>query len=155
MKWLLVQELFGSRVATHFPSAEMDISEAGTCYAMGNDTACVFHLMRVVEHGLRALAKTLRVKLPRKRHIELEEWGGLIEAIETRIGEIEKRRRTRKREADLKFYHAAAAQFRHFKNAWRNHVMHGRAFYDSDESITVMRHVDEFMRHISQRLRER
>lgn len=146
--------LFGELVDKIFPQAHDDITETGNCYAVGSHTACVFHLMRVVEHGLRALAKNLKIKLPKKRHIDLEEWGGLIDAIEKKIGEIQLRRRTHKREADLQFYHGAAAQFRRFKNAWRNHVMHTNASYDKHDANRVMEHVREFMQHLATKLKE-
>lgn len=108
--------------------------------------------MRAVEHGLRSLAKNLRVRLPKKRHIDLEEWGNLIKHIEDKIDAIENMRRTKRREAELEFYHGAASQFRHFKNAWRNHCMHSRATYELDEAAIVLRHVIEFMKHLAPRL---
>lgn len=149
------KSLFGENVKAKFPSGLDDIKEAGSCFATGRATACVFHSMRVVEHGLRALAKDLRVKLPKKRHIDLEDWGGLIDAIEGKIATIERtKRRTKQRETDLQFYHGAAAQFRHFKNAWRNHVMHSRVTYELEDAGIVLRHVDEFMQHLATRLKE-
>ncbi|HWN42015.1 MAG TPA: hypothetical protein VNW71_07310, partial [Thermoanaerobaculia bacterium] len=50
---------FGEGVAAAFPSAVIDIEEAGKCYALSRYTACVFHLMRVMESALRVLASTL------------------------------------------------------------------------------------------------
>lgn len=144
--------LFGQEVRNRFPKANKEATDAGNCYAAANWTATVFHLMRVVEFGLRALARKLKVKLPRP--IELEEWAGIIRAIEKEILKIEQMPKTRRREKDLEFYHGAASQFRHFKNAWRNHVMHTRASYDEEEAGIVMRHVDEFMRHIAAKLKE-
>ena len=148
------ERIFGEEVAVKFPQASEDIAEAGNCLAMGRYTACIFHLMRVVEYGLRALAKDLRIKFTRSPStpVELREWGEIINAIETKIGEIEKRKRTHKREFDLEFYHGAGAQFRHFKNAWRNHVMHTRAHYDESQAKSVMSHVREFMQHLATRL---
>ena len=147
--------LFGSEVAAAFPSASYDIKEAGSCLATNRATASVFHQMRALEFGLRALAKDLKIRLPKKRHIDLEDWGSLIDAIEGKIATIERtRRRTAKREADLQFYHGAAAQFRHFKNAWRNHVMHSRVNYEQEDAARALRHVDEFMRHIATRLKQ-
>jgi len=51
--------LFGDDVAKKFPSASVDIEEAGKCLALDRGTATVFHLMRAMEVGLRALAKSL------------------------------------------------------------------------------------------------
>jgi hypothetical protein len=50
------EHLFGPEVDIAFPGAASDIRDAGDCLAVENNTAAVFHLMRVVEHGLRALA---------------------------------------------------------------------------------------------------
>jgi hypothetical protein len=47
---------FGEAVNSRFPSTSFDIREAGNCIASGRHTACVFHLMRVLEVGLKAFA---------------------------------------------------------------------------------------------------
>jgi hypothetical protein len=144
-------ELFGDLVSQRFPKAAYDIREAGTCHAAGCHTACVFHLMRVAEHGLRALAK--RLKVPRPKTFELKTWEELIRNVEQKIDEIAKKPRTLRRAKDLEFYNAAAAQFRYFKNGWRNIVMHSRASYDEPRAMIVMVHVRDFMQHLATRLR--
>ena len=53
--------LFGTEVAARFPRAIVDIEEAGKCFALGRFTACVFHLMRVVEAGLAAISRSLNI----------------------------------------------------------------------------------------------
>ena len=50
---------FGKEVGRAFPSADFDIWEATKCLALDRHTACVFHLMRVMELGLHALGKSL------------------------------------------------------------------------------------------------
>lgn len=40
-----------------FKSIKPEIIEAVDCYALDHPTASVFHLMRIAEHGLRALAR--------------------------------------------------------------------------------------------------
>ncbi len=47
--------LFGESVFNNFPSASFDIEEAGKCFAVGRSTACVMHLMRCIEVGLKAV----------------------------------------------------------------------------------------------------
>jgi hypothetical protein len=42
-------------------SASFDIEEAGKCLAFDRGTATVMHLMRVLEVGLKALAKVLQI----------------------------------------------------------------------------------------------
>jgi hypothetical protein len=152
------KELFGAQVNANFPSAAQDIKEAGNCYAHGNDTAAVFHLMRVLEYGLRALAKKLRISFKTKKGaiipIDLQEWGNIIGAIETKIDAMKTRRKSRQKAEDLQFYSEAAKEFRYFKDAWRNYVMHTKAMYDPHDAAKVMEHVKEFMQHIATRLKE-
>ena len=57
------QPLFGQTVGTNFPSADFDIGEAGRCLALSRATACVMHLGRVVECGLKVLASELKLPL--------------------------------------------------------------------------------------------
>lgn len=57
------QELFGSVVGEKFPKLIEDIASSGTCYALGQYTACVFHLMRVMEHCVQRLGKKLKVSI--------------------------------------------------------------------------------------------
>jgi len=141
--------LFGSLVSQEFSKADYDIREAGNCYATGRYTACVFHLMRVAEHGLRALAKKVRVPFPKT--FDSKTWGELIGDIENEIGKLKPRSSGAK---DLEFYNAAAAQFRYFKNGWRNHVMHTRTNYNEAEALIVMHHLREFMQHLATRIRQ-
>jgi hypothetical protein len=53
--------LFGPAVPDIFPDAVYDIEEAGKCLATARGTACVFHLMRVMEVLLRHLGKLLKI----------------------------------------------------------------------------------------------
>ena len=50
---------FGDEVASHFSPANGDIGDAAYCLLLGRGTATVFHLMRVMEVGLRALGASL------------------------------------------------------------------------------------------------
>lgn len=54
-------QLFGASVYEAFPSAIDDTEEAGSCLALGRGTACVFHLMRVMEAGLMAVATKMGI----------------------------------------------------------------------------------------------
>lgn len=140
-------ELFGKEVYDSFPPARDDIKFAGNCYAHGLYTACVFHLMRAVEHGLRKIARQLKVPFPAT--YELKTWEQLLKAIEVEIGKIILQPKTPKRLKDLKFYNPIPLEFRFFKDAWRNHVMHTRAEYDEYEAMRIMVHVKELMQHIA------
>jgi hypothetical protein len=142
-------ELFGPEVNARFPSAVADIKDAGNCYAHGTDTACVMHLMRVLELGLKSLAKAFKFKSDHAN------WGALIDQIETKIRDIEKKKRKpRNWRADRQFYSEAAKDFRYVKDAWRNYAMHVHERYDGPQALSIMNHVRELMQHIATRLKE-
>ena len=53
-------QAFGEEVFAAYPSANDDIFEASICLALERGTACVMHLGRVVEVGLRSIAERSR-----------------------------------------------------------------------------------------------
>lgn len=137
--------LFGDEVFNNFPSANEDISEAGTCLALERATACVMHLMRVVEAGLKALANQLG--LPSRN-----DWGKHLEDIET---ELERRYKAAKaRTPDEQFFSEAAAQIGHIKTAWRNPTMHVDRSYSPERAEEILVAVRSFMKHLATKLRE-
>jgi len=129
-----------------FPSTFLDVEEASRCFALGRYTASVFHAMRVLEVGLVCLALEFGVSAGRSN------WGPIIDRIEA---EITKRSKTQGASwPDQQFYSAAAAQFRFFKDAWRNHVIHRRLSFDEEGAQQIYVHVREFMGHLALKLGE-
>ena len=147
------KELFGPTVATSFPSASVDIKEALDCLAVEANTAAVFHLMRVSEYGLRALAYDRRIHV-RRGPIELATWEDIIRELEGAETAIQGYPRAEAREAQLVFYHKVMMEFRAFKNLWRNRVMHTRDLYDRDQAHSALVHVRAFMQELSMRIAE-
>ena len=140
---------FGERVDEAYPSARHDISEAGCCLALKRSTACVLHLMRVLEPGLVSLAAALGVSMPRKS------WEMIINKLEKEIVDRSSNPPDEKwKEEDEPFFSGAASHFRIIKNAWRNHAMHGRDKYTEQEAEDIYRSVRAFMQHLSERLSE-
>jgi nucleoside diphosphate kinase len=147
-------QLFGKEVFTAFPSAKYDIKEAGNCFATGAFTASVFHLMRTAEYGLRALAKDFKVTI-KSGPVEFQEWHTVIENIEARITNISKQKMTRAARTNaLEFYRGAVAEFRDFKDVWRNHVMHTRVDYNQHTAKNALEHVRDFMQRLAKKLSE-
>jgi cell fate (sporulation/competence/biofilm development) regulator YlbF (YheA/YmcA/DUF963 family) len=140
------QPAFGTALESAFPDATKDIAAAARCLALDESTACVFHLMRVLEHGLRSLA--LRVGLPPDA-VSQENWKNIIDQVEKKMKELEAAPKSQEKKTKMQMYSEAAAQFRYFKDAWRNHVSHSHASYDLREAESVWRHVREFMQHIA------
>jgi hypothetical protein len=144
-----MEPVFGKSVESQFPSALIDISEAAKCLALERWTACVYHSMGVLEHGLRALAKKFAIPFDDKT------WNDVLEPLEKAIRNIKaapKKPKGWKR--NEQFYSEAAAQFMHFKNAWRNYTAHGKVKFNDVEAEAIFRHVGDFMCHLSKRLKE-
>jgi hypothetical protein len=148
------QYLFGETVAQAFPSSAYDIAEAGNCLAVECNTAAVFHLMRVAEYGLRALAFDRRIKIPKGRPIELAAWDDILKELEKAEDEIKNYRRTLAREAQFEFHHGAMMQFKRFKNVFRNRIMHTRESFDRHQALSVLEQVREFMTILSRHIAE-
>jgi hypothetical protein len=141
--------LFGEDVANAFPSAEYDIVEVGKCYALNRSTACVFHLMRVLEIGLGVFAKQFSIPSDQPN------WQNLIERIEKAVRDMatDPNRHTDWREQQ-EFFSQAASQFMTLKNAWRNYTAHARGKYTDEEAETIMINVRAFMQRLATRLHE-
>jgi hypothetical protein len=140
------EQQFPSESVAAFPSATEDMIEAGKCFALGRYTACVMHLSRIVEVGLRCIVQELpEVKL---KH----DWGGQLNEIEK---ELEKRYKfAGARTPDDLFFSEAASQIGHMKNAWRNPSMHVDRRYNDEVAGDIFNAVKAFMRHLATRLSE-
>jgi hypothetical protein len=135
-----------------FPTIEKPARAAADLYALGHNDACVFHLMQTLEKGLAALAVDVGLTF------DVQYWENIIGAIEGKISRMQKNGigGLGKREKDerLQFLSEAAAEFRYFKDGWRNYVSHGRGDYDHSQALGVLEHVRSFMNHLSTRLSE-
>jgi hypothetical protein len=143
--------LFGDDVAKNFPSASVDIEEAAKCLALDRGTAAVFHLMRVMEVGLRALAKSLND--PRLDPKKNPTWSTILQKGDE---ELKKPIAQRAPEwaAHDHFFSEAQANLRVVQYAWRNPTMHVEINYDPEKASDVMQSVKAFMRHLASKLQE-
>jgi hypothetical protein len=140
--YLEKDDLFGSDVTAAFPSAIDDIRNAGTCFAVEQWDASVFHLMKTLERGLHALAARFGVTF------EQANWHNVIEQIEAKVRRMDSSFGADWKEKQ-KFYSEAASQFMFLKEAWRNYVMHAGDVYDEGKSLSVLSHVREFMQALA------
>ena len=139
-----------------FPSTKYDSEQAIDCYALDLNTACVFHLMRVAEYGLRGLARRLTIKLPKKRRLEWAQWGEILKAMEDKTKDQSSRMKAGPAKDELlEFYNGALGQFYGFKDEYRNHVMHTRGTYDEFRASSVVAHVKDFMGKLALRIDEK
>jgi hypothetical protein len=133
-------------VSKKFPPAEEEFREAGNCFAFERYTACVFHLMRVLEYGLASLASALGVTVTNPN------WHQVLTACENQIKTLGAHDPNWKQ--NEQFYNTAALEFRHFQRAVRNHAAHAHEKYVHDDAKIVMDHVVSFMQHLATRLME-
>ena len=140
-----LNEPFGSKVAQIFPSISFDAKEAGNCFASARFTACVFHLMRVLEIGLAAFAKVFSVPSDHTN------WHSIIEGIESKVRDMGKDPNKLPDWKDRQEQYAQAANsFMFFKDAWRNYTAHVRGKYTEDEADSIYRNVRAFVARLAE-----
>jgi hypothetical protein len=144
-----MQEPFGRDVATKFSSVYFDSREASTCYATDRPTACVFHLMRVLEIGLTALGNKFGVSLARTN------WGPAIDTIQCKIRGMHQDPKWSALpdwKEQQEFYAQAASYLGTVKDAWRNYTAHARGRYSQKDAKLMLLNVRAFMEKISERM---
>jgi hypothetical protein len=141
--------LFGNAVATKFPSTNYDIREAGNSFAFYSCSACVYHLMGVLEIGLMVLAKRFNVSTDRTN------WHNIIEQIEAKIkGMGNDPNRASNWKEEQEFYSQVATHFMFLKEGWRNYTEHHRGKYNSKEAEIILVNVRSFMQKLAVKLSE-
>jgi len=132
-----------------FPQAVPDIEEAGKCLALERGTACVFHLMRVAELGLRKLADMLLVTSVGKHFsIEFAQWGQILEALTQKLTTLRDAPKEQ-RDPQLSDYTELQLSFQGIKDAWRNHVAHARVSYTPEKAYEILADVQGLMRRLA------
>jgi hypothetical protein len=137
----------GQEVLTRFPDLALDIHHAYSCWALDLSTACVFHLVRIVETGLRELAAVL--------HLQVKDrpmWNDYLVAIENHVRPPGGGKGTLSREEEI-FYSDMVAHIRAISRAWRNPVVHEiAASYENDEATKILNNIEALMQSISAHL---
>jgi len=140
---LEAEQLFGPKVAEKYPMAQYDIEEAGNCLALQRPTACVMHLMRVLEIGLQSLAREFGV--PDNQ----DNWNSILNQIDRVIPEITAKRHSAE---DEQWFSEVGSHFRLLKNGFRNHAMHVHSNYTEDQAENMFNHTKAFMQQLATRL---
>jgi len=137
---------FGEDIIARFNAIGSDVEEAGRCYAAGRDTASVFHLMRIMEVGLRTLGKSLNdPRLEPKRN---PSWDAILKKCDEELLKAAKDRSPEWRQDDV-FFSTATANLRAVKDAWRNPTMHVEQDYNEQSASEIWFVVRTFMRHLA------
>jgi hypothetical protein len=135
---------FGDKVQDKFPKATADITDASFCLGVGRWTAAVFHLMCVVEVGIRRLAKWLNV--PRNQ-VDGKVWQQILAAMSAAIKALPSG--TPEEQAKRDRCSEAIAHLHAVKNAWRNPTMHSRRRYSQEEAEAIFNNVKTFMHYLA------
>lgn len=157
-------ELLGMKVIEAFPHTIEDIMEASSCLIADCNTAAVFHLMRVVEWGLRALCVHLGLRRVRRHTktgrmkytpISYTDWETMLNQLQDKVdSKINKMKRGKRKQAAQEFYYPVLQDIRGIRDAWRNHVMHTRAIYIKEEADAILAHVKRLMALLALKLSE-
>jgi hypothetical protein len=108
----------------------VEIEEAGKCLALDRSTACVFHLMRVLEIGLQAFGANLGIlDSPDKN------WQVILNNVNGAIKRLAQS--TREEKEYLGKCSAVAVHLQHVKDAWRNDVMHPISSYTPEQALDI------------------
>ena len=135
--------LFGEAVAKKFPAANNDIEWAGNCVALGQPTACVLHLNRVMEIALRRIAGKLKgVTVGPK-----DTMGDVLRNMAAPIRDMPAQTNAQKRKKER--WAECVLNLSHVKTAWRDPGAHGRQSYDDRQALDIMERVKGFMQQLA------
>lgn len=126
-----------------FDWAHEDMSEAGKCLALQRSTACVFHLMRVLEHAVQAFGRKLKVKID----VMNETWHQIMLHVNKEVQNLPSRTSAQKKKKSS--YAEAAAHLQSVRLAWRNEVMHPKQTYTRQEAFEVFNATKVFMAYLA------
>lgn len=149
--------LFGPEVYMGFASARKEIKSAGNCLAVDEYDAAVFHLMRVINIGLRALASSLGIKKIANKKLEFCTDGQMIseseKAIDEKLKTVGAGARGEKWEIQNDFYRGILVDLRFFKDVVRDPIAHARKSYTENGALDVNVHVRDFMQRLAKHLK--
>jgi hypothetical protein len=173
--------VFGHEVSQAFPSALGDIRATGNCIAADLHTAAIFHLMRVAELGMRALAKHLKVTVKKTRKakaallcqgcstpitaavpasstkvpLDYAMWEEVLAALSKKVLGIKSTvKKGTQRDELFEFYNGLIIELNAFKDLWRNPVSHCRRTFEEAHVDQAYPHVKDFMMRLSTKVRE-
>lgn len=138
---------WGDDVCTAFPSARMDIKNAGKCIVLGQATAGVFHLMRVMEVGLKVLGRAAEIPYA-------PSWESYLSQINKKIEASHKDKTNAWKRKEL-LMKDLCGDLIAIKFAWRNPTMHIVREYSIQEAENVYGAVKTFIERLATKHKER
>lgn len=136
--WLVTTPIYDQ-----FRSAHAEFQRAGHCYAFGENTACVFHLMRIVDFGLRQVATRLGVAY------DARNWSGIATKIQQNM-EQKYQTKTDDWKKSEPMYAEILTDIQAISRGHRNPVLHElERKYDERDAEHMLNIVEGFMLHLA------
>lgn len=142
--------LLGDECVDRFAKSDIanEAEQAAKCFAFGQYTACVFHLMRICEAGVRALALAIGYQWEASPN-----WGKFFKQYDAQLA-TNPSKYVGPWLTHAEFLESAGGHLRAVKDAWRNDTMHLDKSYDVDQAKHLLAVVPAFMRQIATKLDE-
>jgi hypothetical protein len=134
---------FSAVVGQKFPDAIDDMDEAAKCFAFERPTACIFHLMRVTEFGIKAFADLLGIDDHNPT------WEPIIRKIDS---ELKTDYSKRKFKGSQEVLANASTHLHAVKVAWRNKTMHVQKVNTMEHAKEIYDATAGFMRYLAENL---
>ena len=152
IKYYKNETIFGKNVTEKFGDiAKRHIREAGNCYALDNNDACVYHLMIAMEQAVQKFGEKLKVKTGKKdKNNKFKElvWDNILNELKPKISAMSQR--TKNQKTKFEKYNAIHSYLYAVKDAWRNPTMHPRPQgYNELEALNILNHVRSFMNELA------
>jgi hypothetical protein len=144
--------LFGILFEAKFgTNGVFELDEAAKCLALGRATASVFHLMRLMEIAVRAVARCLNIPDPVQPADR--NWGAILQKVRDGINTKWTTVATRST-GDGEIFDALYASLDAVKNPWRNSTMHPANKYTVEEAEHILAAVRGFVMKLADRCDE-
>jgi hypothetical protein len=137
---------FGEDVFSNFPSVNYDAEQASKCFSLGQNTACVFHLSRVADVGLRTLSRKLGIESHNPS------WDSILKKIDAELKKDYKDIDPEWKK-DEDFFAESSLHLRSYKNS-RNNTQHADKKYTGEEAERIFTAVKVLMQHLATKLVE-
>jgi len=147
------EPLFGADYSARFSGGGVfDLDEAAKCLALGRSTAAAFHLLRVIETGIRAMAKCLQIPDPLMQ--PGHRWDSILvkiwdEGIARKWPTVPSRSH-----GDGALFETLHARLGAVQAAWRSHALRVENKYTDDEVQQIFGVARAFMMALASRMDE-
>lgn len=128
---------FGEDFWEKFKNARDDLEHAGNCLALGEGTACVMHLMRMMEIVIRDMGNRLGMTFNLK-----DTWGGVLRDLDKKIEDMAAA--TIEEQQKKHQWSECRNYLWHVKRAHRDDSMHGTRSYSPKEAKQVLAAMKDF-----------